>query len=204
MKKLFIIFLIIGVTGLISGGCAKRMDITSIEKDRVDQDISSGNKGFISGDAPPQEQAAPRAKTRKIYQVTLELPPYAEWKNFQFEPTVDKELWGNRGYIYGGPQTIEPLPDEPEPQEAIVLPEETSVFEIEDASDMAPVPVAEPASDKISYSTYTVQKGDTLQKISRKKYGTTKRWKKIFDFNHDVLKNPNKIYPGQKIKIPQQ
>lgn len=49
---------------------------------------------------------------------------------------------------------------------------------------------------------YTVQKKDTLQKISSKFYGTTKKWKMLYNANTDVLKNPNKVYPGMKIKIP--
>ena len=46
--------------------------------------------------------------------------------------------------------------------------------------------------------TYIVQKGDTLSKIA-KKYHTT--WKKIYEKNKDIIKDPNKIYPGQIIRI---
>ena len=49
---------------------------------------------------------------------------------------------------------------------------------------------------------YTVKKGDTLQKISKACYGTTKKWTKIYEANKDTLKGPNKIYPGQVINIP--
>ena len=49
--------------------------------------------------------------------------------------------------------------------------------------------------------SYTVQKGDTLQKISMKFFGTTKKWPKIFEDNKDKLKSHEKIYPGQVIKI---
>jgi len=49
---------------------------------------------------------------------------------------------------------------------------------------------------------YIVGKGDTLQKISQKFYGTTKKWVKIYEANKDALKGPNKIYPGQSINIP--
>lgn len=48
-------------------------------------------------------------------------------------------------------------------------------------------------------ATYTVQSGDNLTKIASK-YGTT--WKAIFDANRDQLKDPDKIYPGQELKIP--
>ena len=49
---------------------------------------------------------------------------------------------------------------------------------------------------------YVVQKGDTLQKISFKFYGTHHKWKKIYDVNKSGLKDPAKLYPGQKLKIP--
>ncbi|MDD5574911.1 MAG: LysM peptidoglycan-binding domain-containing protein, partial [Candidatus Omnitrophica bacterium] len=51
---------------------------------------------------------------------------------------------------------------------------------------------------------YTVMPNDTLQKISQKFYGTSKRWKVIYDANKDVLKSPDKIYAGQVINIPQE
>jgi nucleoid-associated protein YgaU len=46
---------------------------------------------------------------------------------------------------------------------------------------------------------YEIKKGDSLSKIA-KAYGTT--WQKIHEMNKDVIKNPDKIFPGQKIKIP--
>lgn len=57
------------------------------------------------------------------------------------------------------------------------------------------------AGDK-AYTEYTVQKNDTLQKISQKLYGTTKKWLMIYNENKDVLKGPDKVYPGLKLKVP--
>ncbi len=190
-----------GVVGVLSSGCAKRVHVATVEKERIDQDSATGNKGFIAGTKPPSDAAGGHKTTRRIYQVTVEMPPYPEWKNFRFEPTEDKDMGGNRGYIYGGPQALG-APEQATAEPAIVLPEETSAVEMtEKPRQVTPVvaAVSEP-----SYTTYTVQKGDTLQKISEKVYGSMKQWKKIFDFNSDALKNPNKIYPGQKLKIPQR
>ncbi|UCD16150.1 MAG: LysM peptidoglycan-binding domain-containing protein [Candidatus Omnitrophota bacterium] len=53
-----------------------------------------------------------------------------------------------------------------------------------------------------NYQWYTVEKSDTLQKISYKFYDTTKKWFIIFEQNKDTLSSPDKIYPGAKIKIP--
>ncbi|HET6900378.1 MAG TPA: LysM peptidoglycan-binding domain-containing protein [Vicinamibacteria bacterium] len=50
--------------------------------------------------------------------------------------------------------------------------------------------------------SYTVQKGDTLSKISKQFYGDANTYKKIFDANKDQLKDPDKIQPGQVLRIP--
>ena len=46
---------------------------------------------------------------------------------------------------------------------------------------------------------YEIKKGDSLSKIA-KQYGTT--WQKIAEMNKDTIKNPDMIFPGQKIKVP--
>jgi nucleoid-associated protein YgaU len=50
--------------------------------------------------------------------------------------------------------------------------------------------------------SYTVQKGDTLSKISKQFYGDANAYKKIFDANRDQLKDPDKIQAGQVLRIP--
>jgi nucleoid-associated protein YgaU len=52
------------------------------------------------------------------------------------------------------------------------------------------------------YETYVVVKGDSLSKIAKRVYGRANDWKRIFEANTDILKDPNKIFPGQKLKIP--
>ena len=51
------------------------------------------------------------------------------------------------------------------------------------------------------FQTYTVQKGDTLWKISRQFYGSGKDWRKIFQANQDTISNPDKIKSGIEIRI---
>ena len=50
--------------------------------------------------------------------------------------------------------------------------------------------------------SYTVKKGDTLSMISKQFYGDANAYKKIFDANRDQLKDPDKIQPGQVLRIP--
>jgi nucleoid-associated protein YgaU len=59
-----------------------------------------------------------------------------------------------------------------------------------------------PAADNPYTQTYVVQSGDTLSKIAQKYYGDPALYTQIFEANRDVLKDPNKIFPGQKLKIP--
>jgi nucleoid-associated protein YgaU len=49
---------------------------------------------------------------------------------------------------------------------------------------------------------YTVQKGDTLSKIAKEHYGDANRYHAIFEANRPMLAHPDKIYPGQVLRIP--
>ena len=51
-------------------------------------------------------------------------------------------------------------------------------------------------------TTYTVVKGDCLWNLAKKFYGTGSKWKVIYEANQDIIKNPNRIYIGQKLVIP--
>lgn len=50
--------------------------------------------------------------------------------------------------------------------------------------------------------TYTVKAGDTLSKISKEYFGDANDYMKIFNANKDQLTDPDKIKPGQVLKIP--
>lgn len=53
------------------------------------------------------------------------------------------------------------------------------------------------------YAQYhVVQKGDTLSKIAEEYYGDKMLYPKIFEANLDILTDPNKIKPGQRLRIP--
>ena len=61
---------------------------------------------------------------------------------------------------------------------------------------------AEAPREAAQSATYTVQKGDTLSKISKQFYGDAGQYMKIFNANSDQLSDPNKIQVGQVLKIP--
>ncbi len=48
----------------------------------------------------------------------------------------------------------------------------------------------------------TVTAGDTLSKIAKKQYGDANKYQAIFEANKPMLSHPDKIYPGQVLRIP--
>ena len=61
---------------------------------------------------------------------------------------------------------------------------------------------ASAASPEPSAHFYTVGKGDTLSKIAKAEYGDANKYPQIFEANKPMLQNPDKIYPGQLLRIP--
>ena len=61
--------------------------------------------------------------------------------------------------------------------------------------------VSTPATE-VEGRTYTVQSGDTLWVIAEKMYGSGGKYMKIFEANTPLLENPDKIFPGQELVIP--
>ena len=51
---------------------------------------------------------------------------------------------------------------------------------------------------------HEVQSGDTLSSIAKKHYGDANEYQKIFAANQPMLKDPDEIYPGQVLIIPEQ
>jgi len=49
---------------------------------------------------------------------------------------------------------------------------------------------------------YEIKSGDTLSKIAKQFYGNANKYPLIFEANREVIKHPDKIYPGQMIRIP--
>jgi nucleoid-associated protein YgaU len=62
----------------------------------------------------------------------------------------------------------------------------------------APQPTGTIGSGK----TYVVVKGDSLSKIAKREYGDANKWRTIYEANNDLIKDPDLIYPGQELTIP--
>jgi len=63
--------------------------------------------------------------------------------------------------------------------------------------DRMTVEAPEPAA-----TFYTVQRGDSLSKIAKEQYGDAMKYPMIFEANKPMLSDPDKIYPGQVLRIP--
>jgi len=120
------------------------------------------------------------------------------------------------------PQPTRPELAYPQPsqEQAVPLPPEESPQSVEEkeppmpATEAAPLP-QEPAKKETIESPpplpepqalqprfHVVQKGETLSKISEMYYGNEKFWKVIYQANADLIKNPNVLQFGWKLRIP--
>jgi len=124
------------------------------------------------------------------------------------EPRKDLDIEGNRGYLlgeakdepkeskFGSTRTISVVEVEfgprsiKEPKKEGAVPETAEA--ITRAAKIEPI-------EEVQY--YTIQDDDTLQKIAYKFYGTTRKWNFLYEANKDVLKSPDKLRPGVRIKI---
>ena len=61
--------------------------------------------------------------------------------------------------------------------------------------------VVEPEPEEATF--YEVKSGDSLSKIAKAHYGDANKYNAIFEANKPMLKDPNLIYPGQMLRIPQ-
>ncbi|VAW47202.1 Uncharacterized LysM domain protein YgaU [hydrothermal vent metagenome] len=60
-----------------------------------------------------------------------------------------------------------------------------------------------PGEEAWESKTYAVKSGDTLGKIAKQFYGNAMEYQKIFEANKPMLPDPDKIYPGQVLRIPE-
>jgi len=80
---------------------------------------------------------------------------------------------------------------------------------VENVSEVIPkISITEIDSDVVSalepsnVEYYIIQSGDSLSKIAKKYYKNAMEYPRIFEANKEVIKDPDLIYPGQKIRIP--
>ena len=73
---------------------------------------------------------------------------------------------------------------------------------VESVNDQITLVESAPAATEADF--YTVQSGDSLSKIAKAFYGDSGKYMVIFEENKPMLGHPDKIYPGQVLRIPKQ
>jgi len=86
----------------------------------------------------------------------------------------------------------------------LVIGNSEGIAKVDDQMTLAPIPEEdEEDCEPVRESRFhTVKSGDTLSKIAKEVYGNAMKYPVIFDANKPMLKDPDKIYPGQVLRIP--
>jgi nucleoid-associated protein YgaU len=193
-KSLALIVLVV-----FAAGCGTEVRTYVMTKDRVGLDQGSGNGGCVVGKCPPPP--APKETTRKVYVLELTRPvPESEVQKIE-ATAVDA--------ITETAQTppvadVTPAPSAPASDNSQPAPAAQPVIPVigdEPASATTPE-AADQNAGNVQAQTYTVQKDDTLQKISKKIFGSYGKWYKIYEANKSKIKNPNILKPGTVLTIP--
>jgi nucleoid-associated protein YgaU len=100
--------------------------------------------------------------------------------------------------VQGDTVTITGMADDGAEREKaiLVIGNTKGVAHVNDQIELSPQAQAPPSQ------FYVVQSGDTLSKISKQFYGDANKYNQIFEANKPMLKSPDKIYPGQNLRIP--
>ena len=187
---------ILVILSVFAAGCGIEAHTYVMTKDRVGYN-QIRNGGCITGKCAPAP--APAEKTRKVYVLELTQPvPESQVRKIESNaitaitettPTPPATTAAvPAASASGAPQANAQQP-------AVVIPV------IGDQPESQPA-VAAQNGGNLQAQTYTVQKDDTLQKISKKVYGSYGKWYKIYEANKDRIKNPNFVKPGTVLTIP--
>lgn len=85
----------------------------------------------------------------------------------------------------------------------LVIGNTKGVAHVNDQIQVAAAQPTQAAPPQPQSQFYEVRPGDTLSKIAKQFYGDANRYSAIFEANRPMLKDPDEIYPGQTLRIPQ-
>lgn len=151
----------------------------------------AGAKIFGGNDPLPQ----PQAQTRAVDPHQLE----AMKRRKALEKLVAElglEVEGLEVEVQGDTATVRGKVDSQAEREKVVL-AVGNVIGIAHVDDRMEAVKVEPEA-----KMHTVVSGDSLSKIAKQYYGNANLYMRIFEANQPLLKDPNKIYPGQVLRIP--
>ena len=150
----------------------------------------AGEKLFGRGDAQAKETPDPNATVRANQAAADSIVDYIRSMNLDAEG-LSVAYDGEKSEV-----TVSGMAPDQQTKEKILLccGNVAGVAKVND--DLS---VAQP-EDEAKF--YTVVKGDTLSKIAKEYYGNANEYPRIFEANKPMLTHPDKIYPGQTLRIP--
>ena len=192
---------------IFAAGCGLETRTYVMTKDRVGLDQNTGNGGCFMGKCPPA--STPKETTRKVYVLELTKPvPESEVKKIEetavnaITETTDKPPVSNNTAAGSGSVASDVPPAPVAHGVAVpVIGELPGQGNTALSSETAAAP-QETNGVLQGQTTYTVQKDDTLQKISKKIFGSYGKWYKIYEANKSKIKNPNVLKTGTVLDIP--
>ena len=139
-----------------------------------------------------------RDKGKEVFQANADAHERAEAirreiKRLGLPGDITVEVEGSRVKVGGN------VPDEATRQKLLMIVGNVRHIDSVDDSALAGAQQGTPAP-----RTYEVQSGDTLSAIAKKEYGDANAYNRIFEANRPMLSDPDEIYPGQVLLIPQQ
>jgi nucleoid-associated protein YgaU len=179
-----LVLVVAGCASTGSGGVETRAYIS--DKARVDQNMEGGNYGYVTG-TPVKPDTSTMSKSRKVYVLEFTKNPDVTPEDLRREVPPAQPVRINV------PERRQPAAVETYRAPAPIVIERGSYNDVEEIKEV-------PASK--TPTEYVIEKGDTLQKISKKVYNTYKNWYKIYEANKDIIADPNRIKPGLTIRIP--
>lgn len=210
---------ILGVMLLYGCAATKGVEVRGYmeDKTRVDQTTEGGNAGYIAGTPKPEDRSQYK-KTRRLY--VVEFSKEAKETDEEKDGTTDSDEQDSADMPQGAyKDSYRDIPDERDSgvydesytdadvdqsdadNGSRVLTASTNVT-ITPPENVIEVQGERGASSGASFEAYTVQKDDTLQKISKKFYDSYSKWQRIYEANKSVIEDPNRIKPGIVIQIP--
>jgi nucleoid-associated protein YgaU len=160
----------------------------------------AGEKIFHRDDDKKERQQKPSAKpSAPGAPSATPTPTFDELREKALRQLLEKHGFGVTGLdidVTGDKVTVSGKVATQEMREKVVLVLGNTAG-ISQVDDRLQVERKEPESQ-----LYTVKSGDTLGKIAKQYYGNADKYPTIFEANRPMLKDPDKIYPGQVLRIP--
>jgi nucleoid-associated protein YgaU len=155
----------------------------------------AGEKLFGRGEAKAAQEAAAATPTPENIAALSKtagdaIEAYIETMNLKVE-ALDVSFDAPSGTV-----TVSGIAPDQQTKEKVVLCC-GNVAHVAAVNDLMTVATPEPESQ-----WYVVMSGDNLSKISKQYYGTPNKYTQIFEANKPMLTHPDKIYPGQVLRIP--